>query len=102
MDAVHRTARADFWVKAENGSVGKLLSQTIDQIYLCANRPNGTWLRPGYFVDDVLGAPSEIRGLHYFQGALWVNKDVDTRKLFSRFFDLLNREPLMNGTMPFP
>jgi len=102
VDAVHRRARADLRVKADDGLVGVLLGKTIHQVHFRPDRPAGAGGGILHHFEDVLGASVEVTGENHIELALGVDEDVDAGILGARLLNLLDGEALMDTAMSLP
>src|SRR5260370_38593547 len=97
VDAVHGRARAHNGVEAEDELVWMLFCQARHEVDLGSHSPLAARRGLLDLLDDVLGRPIKVRGVHYTAPALRVNQALDAGILGARFSYLLHVQTLVRG-----
>ena len=102
MDAVHGAAGADDGVEAEDGLVGVVGGEALDEVDLGTDGDHRTG-RGGFDgLLDVVGGACLIGGIHDLHGALGVDDDSDAGVSLACVRDLVNGEALMDRAEAVP
>ena len=102
MDAVHGGAGADDGVEAEDGVLGVLVGEALDEVDLGADGEDGAGGGGGDGLDDEVGRACGIGCVDDVHGALGVDDDADVGVLGAGRGDLAGGEALVDGAEAVP
>ena len=81
---------------------GVFVSQTVDQVYLGADRPLGPNRRLSHTLDDVFGGPDGIGSLNDVETALRMGYHANVRMAFPDSVYVFSQETSVDRTVPLP
>ncbi len=102
VDPEHRRARADERVERDDGQVGVLAGEPVDEVDLRADGDRGAGGRGRDGPDDVVRRADLIGHLDDLVGALGMHDDDAVRMLGTERFDVRRREPLVHRAVALP
>src|SRR5439155_26055355 len=102
VDPEHGRALAHGWRQEVDLLVGLPALETIDEVQLGADAPDGPRLSGGDSPNDELGRPAQIGQVDDILVALWVYDDLDAGMLLAEVADVRRLEHLVHAAVPLP